>query len=235
MQWPALAGDEEVVLTNLSKEGTLFFRLPARALEAELDRGRGIERKPMRLDTLIIEPEERRVSLVWRAHFPLGSFDEMGEYPHLAAWVLDLDVADKRRRDWEEAQARARAEGTAVLDLEAHPLEQEDYYEALARDRQAESGPARDTSSLDLEKMGTYKRVVDDSWLEDASDGKAGDAAARAKQEAADQAWLDQKNQALKALEEKDARDAARRQEIGEAIAKNKPVPPPGGGTGSKK
>ena len=229
MQLEMLAGDEEVTLTNLTKDGTLYFRLPARAVQAELDRGRGVERQEMVLDTLIIEPDERKVSLLWRAWFPMESWDELGEYPQMAGWVLDLDVKDRRQKDWDEAVAKARADSTQMLDLSEVDLDPEDpYWRSISDKRRAEEAAAaavEGTAALDIERMGLYRQVEDDDWVEEASDGTV-DVAADKKKAAEEAAYLEKKQDAMKKLAAKDKAEAERREEVATAAAQGKPIPP---------
>lgn len=72
MRIPHLAGGEEIMLTNLTPEGALTFRLPGHLplLQARYRGGRSGSVFP-KLDTLIIEPDARNVSLVWRAVLPI--------------------------------------------------------------------------------------------------------------------------------------------------------------------
>jgi len=62
-----LVGGERVSLTNLTREGTLAFELPRVALGFSSRFGRRREEHSPRLATLLIEPEELRVSLVWQS------------------------------------------------------------------------------------------------------------------------------------------------------------------------
>jgi hypothetical protein len=62
-----LVGGERVVLTNLTREGTLAFELPRIALGFSSRFGRRREEHGPRLATVLIEPEERRLSLVWQS------------------------------------------------------------------------------------------------------------------------------------------------------------------------
>jgi hypothetical protein len=68
MQVPYFNGDEEVILANLTPAGSLKFRLPGHkpVLSVTCTNGR-ILPVPANLDTLIIEPDAMKVSLVWRA------------------------------------------------------------------------------------------------------------------------------------------------------------------------
>ena len=229
MQLKHLVGDEEVTLTNLTKDGTLYFRLPARAIQAELDRGRGVERQEMLLDTLIIEPDERKVSLLWRAWFPMTSWDELSEYPHMTGWVLDLDVKDKRQADWEAAAALARRDSTQALDISEADLDPEDpYWRSISDKRRAGEAAAaavEGTAALDIERMGLYRQVDDDDWVAEASDGTV-DVAGDKKKAAEEAAYLEKKQAAMKQLEAKEKAEAERREEVAEAAAKDKPIPP---------
>ena len=71
LQVPYLKGDELFELSNLTPQGMLRFRLPGLTPSLLADMGRSEkERIPLQLDTVIIEPEHVKVSLVWRAFFP---------------------------------------------------------------------------------------------------------------------------------------------------------------------
>ncbi|PTL82295.1 DUF2169 domain-containing protein [Vitiosangium sp. GDMCC 1.1324] len=67
---PHLRGGEPVVLEGVSPEGPIAFSLPAPRLLARCTFARRRERRRMTLDTVYLEPEERRLVLVWRAAFP---------------------------------------------------------------------------------------------------------------------------------------------------------------------
>jgi hypothetical protein len=72
LQTPHLAGDEHIMLTNLTPGGKLNFSLPGHLpfVQALYEDGRS-EPAPAPLDTLIIEPDSMKVSLVWRAVLPI--------------------------------------------------------------------------------------------------------------------------------------------------------------------
>lgn len=223
LQWSQVTGDEDVTLTNLTKDGTLYFRLPGKVLEAELDRGRGIERKDLTLDTLVIEPDERKVTLLWRTHYPIQDFDELGTYPQCVGWVLDLDVQARKDRNWAESLKNSQGDGTLIMDPnEAHP-ESEPYW--LQSTPEETPGKPED-QALDLEKMGTYRRVNDDGWVKEASDGTM-DISADEKAKKEEEAYVAEKLAAVKGLEEQEKADAARREAIAKAAQEKKPVPPP--------
>lgn len=66
-QTPYLQGNEHIELTNLTPEGKLAFDLPGNMVYALVRYQTGeMVPTPMNLDTLLIEPDERRVSFVWR-------------------------------------------------------------------------------------------------------------------------------------------------------------------------
>ena len=71
-----LHGNESVTLINLTPEGRADWRLPNVRLTCAISRRGKSERRekqalPMKLDTLFIEPDERRCCMVWRASTPL--------------------------------------------------------------------------------------------------------------------------------------------------------------------
>jgi hypothetical protein len=71
-QIPHLVGGEDVVLLNLSPDGRLAFRLPeAQACITVAPRYRDRQELAAVIDTIVIEPTERRFTLCWRASLPL--------------------------------------------------------------------------------------------------------------------------------------------------------------------
>lgn len=71
MQVPHLNGDEEITLTNLTPGGLLSFRLPGEmpVMTVHFENG-ATATVPAKLDTLIIDPDSMKVSLVWRVVMP---------------------------------------------------------------------------------------------------------------------------------------------------------------------
>lgn len=63
---PHLQGGEEVRLTGLHPGGTIQFRLPCWPLVAKLRFARRVERYRLRLETVLLEPDELMVTLIWR-------------------------------------------------------------------------------------------------------------------------------------------------------------------------
>lgn len=71
-QIPYPEGGEEVVLTNLTPDGRTRFRLPSRAIpvlftlqDSRREEGRGV------IDTVVIEPDLGRFTMLWRCTRPL--------------------------------------------------------------------------------------------------------------------------------------------------------------------
>ena len=67
---PHLRGGEPVVLEGVSPDGPIAFPLPSFRLLARCTFARRLEKRRMTLDTVLLEPEERRLVLSWRATFP---------------------------------------------------------------------------------------------------------------------------------------------------------------------
>ena len=69
---PTPVGGERVRLTGFTPEGTLEFRLPeAQGPPMRVRLPSGYSELAARLDTIVIEPDERRVIFTWRARAPL--------------------------------------------------------------------------------------------------------------------------------------------------------------------
>jgi len=63
---------EEVILVNLTPEGRTSFRLPACVVAVECANVAGDRRSAAALiDTIVIEPDAQRFSVIWRVSFPL--------------------------------------------------------------------------------------------------------------------------------------------------------------------
>ena len=58
-------------LVNLSPAGLQRFALPQCELSADVDVAGSIERPPLRLETLLLEPDQGRFSMVWRGAVPV--------------------------------------------------------------------------------------------------------------------------------------------------------------------
>lgn len=63
---PHLQGGEEVVLTGLHPSGTVRFRLPYWPLVAKFRFVHRTERRRLRLDAILLEPDDLAVTLIWR-------------------------------------------------------------------------------------------------------------------------------------------------------------------------
>ncbi|WP_044889969.1 DUF2169 domain-containing protein [Myxococcus hansupus] len=67
---PWLEGGEPVVLSGFSPDGTLSFHLPRPRLVASAKFRNRVDRRRMRLDAVLLEPDERLLRMYWRAAFP---------------------------------------------------------------------------------------------------------------------------------------------------------------------
>jgi hypothetical protein len=65
-----LQGGEPVVLDNLSQYGPLRFALPVCRLEARVTVAGQTETPPLNLETVLIEPDQLRLCMTWRAALP---------------------------------------------------------------------------------------------------------------------------------------------------------------------
>jgi hypothetical protein len=72
---PYLAGNEQIELLNLTPSGKLHFQLPGHTVFVSArysNSDNEVTKVPAHLDTLIIEPDEMRVGMVWRATLPVS-------------------------------------------------------------------------------------------------------------------------------------------------------------------
>jgi hypothetical protein len=66
-----LRGDEPLQLANASPDGPITSRLPGVTVDVEVRLDKAPERTRAALDTVILEPEERRLILIWRKMTPI--------------------------------------------------------------------------------------------------------------------------------------------------------------------
>lgn len=66
-----LTGSEQVLVENASRFGRLVFQLPGVAPSVSVQIGAAANELAMRLDTVIVEPDEERLALVWRGCLPV--------------------------------------------------------------------------------------------------------------------------------------------------------------------
>ena len=64
-------GGEEIRLCGVSPTGDLAFHLPEKKIQATLWLRGGREEAEARMDTVLIEPDEKRVLVTWRATIPV--------------------------------------------------------------------------------------------------------------------------------------------------------------------
>lgn len=71
-QMEYLQGEEEVELTNLTPQGVTRFKLPSYDIPIEFSRRDGSRTdQPTVIDTVLIEPDLNRLTMIWRTSLPL--------------------------------------------------------------------------------------------------------------------------------------------------------------------
>lgn len=74
-----LTGSEQVLVENASRFGRLLFQLPGVAPSVSVQIGSAAHGMEMLLDTVIVEPDEERLTLAWRGRLPVhGRLHEIG-------------------------------------------------------------------------------------------------------------------------------------------------------------
>jgi hypothetical protein len=65
-----LQGNEPLEIHGASADGPLAFPVPAARVQVEVRIGGAVERPPAHLETLLVEPDENRLCMTWRAALP---------------------------------------------------------------------------------------------------------------------------------------------------------------------
>jgi len=125
LQVDRINGDEEVLLTHLTPDGNLFFKLPGVHPDVTWNMGKGPERVFSKLDQLLIDvedPDKPAVELLWRAFYKLKRGPEQLE----EATLLHVDVDNVEQHQWmdlmrekekqeEKSDVMETTEGTVVI------------------------------------------------------------------------------------------------------------------------
>ena len=85
---PHLAGDEMVRLLNLMRQGETRFRLPSERPAIVADVGMGETTPEVVLHTVVIQPDQGTVDLVWRGAVAYPGTPWLPHMKRLAGWVL---------------------------------------------------------------------------------------------------------------------------------------------------
>lgn len=212
LQWPAVYPGDAVAITGMHPDGPVQFVLPHQTPLAELTWQGQTRRLAMRLDTLVLEPQRLRVSLVWRAALALDSLDAMANEQPPQLRVL-ADATDSPAPDRE-----LDAEGTRIERQPWQPLPEPATNTAQQTDLAVAQSAAHDALPLGAE--GSLLQTADTDWearLPAAvAAGQPAPAPNRAAEEHAALAKLAAAQQTL----------AERRAVIATALAAGKPVPP---------
>ncbi len=133
-QLDELRGDEPVVLRNLDKQGVAHFKLPGHVPVLWLDRGDGPEGVQARLDTLVIDREGERVTMLWRGQLPLGNLDDLKNYKKFDVDVKETTLAELEKELYRlQLERQARHHGiTQQIDLRALEAEAKKAQQAEA-------------------------------------------------------------------------------------------------------
>lgn len=94
-----LSGGEEVMLRNLTPEGLVRFRLPHVSLGFTTLIDGGTVHHPRTLHTVILEPEDRRLVMVWHTSLPC----------HHTLYTLEETVIFEKTRLFRDTDERSRA------------------------------------------------------------------------------------------------------------------------------
>ena len=160
-QLDRLDGNEEMVFRNMTESGTLFFRMPGDRPVVTVQRGRGEELVSVRIDTCLVDVDERRVELVWRGHLPMENLDEIMSYRELS-----IQIGEGEWRETAHKPAPHRSD-TAILDLD----EFESVLDAegnLRTEEGAQENPRqRDEEGVLVDRVDGDVVIAKDGWVEE--------------------------------------------------------------------
>ena len=89
-----LQGGEPVEVLNASRDGPVRFTLPVCELSLSIGIAGAVETPPLNLETVLIEPDQRRVCLTWRAMQPCDK--QALKIGQVAIAVQDLTIDGRR-------------------------------------------------------------------------------------------------------------------------------------------
>jgi hypothetical protein len=94
-QMPLLSGEQEISLVNLTRDGNRSFRLPHLDAPIAVFPKRGPHTAyTAQVDTILIEPDEERLTLSWRAAYPLKR----------DLFEIDFVLVGRKERQWWQDQ-----------------------------------------------------------------------------------------------------------------------------------
>ncbi|MCA9519370.1 MAG: DUF2169 domain-containing protein [Myxococcales bacterium] len=165
MTFPSLQGDEEMTLVNMSKLGTLTFKLPGEVPFVTLDLGEGPKDIDCILDTVYVMPDENRVILVWRGHtteFP--GVDRMKECKKIEITVNQMTPAQMAAARAKAQKQEGKTKFLTAEDLKALEREEAELkYRGLRREHRDRDGTYVDFDAAaeaeQIEKQ--YRREAD--------------------------------------------------------------------------
>lgn len=178
MQVKELRGDEEIYLTNLTPEGTLFFRLPGVHPTVTIDMSKGPEPLKMRLDTLLLDiedPKKPAVEMLWRGWYPLKSYQQLEVTPFKKITIIETD-----QEGWLEIQRKdaaksknAESEGVQLMadvedefdDVTGEEAERR-YREQFKRGKDGFGARVDDVGDAKVWDQQQDRQLVKDDWDE---------------------------------------------------------------------
>jgi hypothetical protein len=181
LQVERVNGDEEVLLTNLTPDGNLFFRLPGMHPKVTLDLGKGAAPVFSRLDTVTLDiedPKKPAVELIWRGWVPMKDLSELDTITCCEVSIEDVEQTEffDLAREAEKGTPSQKEEGTRILqamddDAAEAPdgKEIEAEYKHLVSSRRAGEalGATKDDSGVKVFDQAQDRQLTDDEWDEE--------------------------------------------------------------------
>lgn len=239
LQVKEVRGDEDVYFTNLTPEGSLYFKLPGIHPTVTLDMSQGPEPLRMRIDQVLFDledPKKPAVEMVWRGWYKLKNFDELAVKPFRKVTIIEVD-----QDGWLELKRKEvkKPTGASEGDRDEEGFDEKDleerYKAQFKRGRGGKGERLDDIGDAVVFDQTEDRQVVHEEWDQAIRDEKqAFIDEQKAKAEAA--AKLREKLLKAKAREQADEEfGIIRDPDTGEVLAVEPPAPPEKGGKGGKK
>jgi len=176
LQVKEVRGDEDVYFTNLTPEGSLYFKLPGVHPTVTIDMSQGPELLPLRLDQLLFDledPKQPAVEILWRGFYKLRDFDELGEKPFRKIVVIEVD-----QDGWLELQHKLGKKAAGATDGERdeeafdNTAIEEQYRAQFKRQRGGKGERRDDVGDAIVFDQEEDRQVVHDEWDQSIRDDK---------------------------------------------------------------
>lgn len=176
LQVDEVRGDEDVYFTNMTPEGSLYFKLPGIHPTVTIDLSEGPEPLSMRIDSVLFdleEPEKPAVEMVWRGWYKLKSLEELEVKPFRKISIIEVD-----QDSWLEIKRKERVKKRGITDgdLDEDEFDEKDleekYKAQFKRKRGGKGERYDDVHDAIIFDQDDDRQVLHDEWDQEIRDEK---------------------------------------------------------------